>query len=383
MLAVRCLGLLVAVVVGLSAASFADIKTFNEAVQKGDYKTAATEARATWATWDKSDPDTATVAREFGFAALITGDYEAARQYGQFLVENGATLTKPDDQPAVSAVLFCFADFRIRKGEAERNALRAALLARNAAPGLDMTSVIAWEGLYVADWNASDWESAHSDASAAAAFLGRNERAFIVRIRTAEVQAAAALFLDSRIRIGPGRNALYNGMADVHDRIVADIDAAKSDAVRNQLWPLKWRAEAWTLAIGAFLDSSYAQIGSNISTALEHRALAGTKFGQVPEDLATANLPQCTARWEGPGVKYPKEAGYRGMVGGVIARVETDADGKVLKVEIMATVPAEAFSARVIETYSKWRLRPEKGVAAGSCRLNSRNNFIKMSFRIL
>ncbi len=372
-----------AAAVALSAVSFADIKAFNAALQKGDYKAAATEARTSWATWNKADPDTAAVAREFGFASLIAGDYESARQYGQFLVENGATLAKPDEQPAVSAVLYRFADFRIRKGDAERNALRTALVARNATPGLDMISVIAWEGLYVADWNASDWENAHSDAEAAAGFLGRNENALTVRVRTAELQAAAALFLDSRIRIGPGRNSLYNSMADVHDRIVADIDVAKSDSVRVQLWPLKWRAEAWTLAIGAFLDSSYAQIGSNISTALEHRALAGAKFGQFPEDPATANLPQCKARWEGPAVKYPEEAGYRGMVGGVIARVETDSDGKVLKVEIMATVPAEAFSARVIETYSKWRLRPEKGVAAGSCRLNSRNNFIKMSFRIL
>src|SRR6185503_11214122 len=76
--------------------AFADMKAFNAAVKAGDYKTAAAEAKATWPTWNKSDPDTATVAREFGFVSYVAGDFAAAREYGAFLKEQGATLSKPD-----------------------------------------------------------------------------------------------------------------------------------------------------------------------------------------------------------------------------------------------------------------------------------------------
>src|SRR5689334_3959458 len=39
----------------------ADIKAFNAAIAKGDYKAAAAEAETTWGAWNKSDKDTALV----------------------------------------------------------------------------------------------------------------------------------------------------------------------------------------------------------------------------------------------------------------------------------------------------------------------------------
>ena len=53
----------------LTGAAFADIGAFNAAVKAGDYKTAASEAKVIWAGWNHADPDTAVVAREFGFAS--------------------------------------------------------------------------------------------------------------------------------------------------------------------------------------------------------------------------------------------------------------------------------------------------------------------------
>ena len=52
----------------IASPAVADIKAFNAAVKAGDYKTAAAEAKSTWAAFDKTSPDTASVAREFGFA---------------------------------------------------------------------------------------------------------------------------------------------------------------------------------------------------------------------------------------------------------------------------------------------------------------------------
>src|SRR4029077_4732879 len=98
---------------GFAPPSFADMKAYNAAVKAGDYKAAAEEAKSVWPSWDKSQPETATVAREFGFAALIAGDNSSARDFGRFLTEKGASLPTPDDQPLVSAVLFRSADYKI------------------------------------------------------------------------------------------------------------------------------------------------------------------------------------------------------------------------------------------------------------------------------
>src|SRR5262245_40175476 len=89
----------------LAAPAFADIKAYNAAVKAGDYKTAAAEAEAIWKTWDKTSADTALMAREFGFSALVSGRNDLAQSFGNFLVQQGKTLPTPDDQPATSAVL--------------------------------------------------------------------------------------------------------------------------------------------------------------------------------------------------------------------------------------------------------------------------------------
>ncbi|HOZ26952.1 MAG TPA: hypothetical protein PK080_06310, partial [Hyphomonadaceae bacterium] len=61
------------------APASADIKSFNAAVTAGNYKQAAIEAKAVWAGWDRQRPDTALIAREFGYVSYVAGDYAAAR----------------------------------------------------------------------------------------------------------------------------------------------------------------------------------------------------------------------------------------------------------------------------------------------------------------
>ncbi len=365
----------------IGPSAFADIKAFNAAVTSGDYRTAAGEAEEIWKTWDASDSQTAVLAREFGFAALVAGRNDLARQFGEFLVQKGATLPTPDDQPAISAVLFRIADFKLKKGEAERRALREALFARNAAVGADMTSVLSWEAIYVADWNAGDWESVETDTSGAAEFMRRSP-SLLPRRREAEIVSAAASFLRGRGRVTKGRNDFYDAVADIHDAIVSDINAATTPAMRNQLFKSKWKAEAWAIAIESYLSSSYTQIGSNISAALKARPLMQPQFAQFPEDPATTQQPLCEGKFEGPKLVYPSSKEYRGLVGSVIARLETSADGKVVNAEVLAAVPLETFSDQVVRTLNSWTFKPEKGVNTSSCRLNSRNRIFKVMFRM-
>ena len=365
----------------LASASFADLKAFNEAVRAGDFKTAASEAELTWKTWDTSDEQTALLAREFGFAALVSGRYDLARQFGEFLVQKGATLPTPDDLPAVSAVFFRVADLKLKDGGAERQALREALNARNAASGLDMTSVLSWEALYIADWNAGDLENAEADSSEAAEFFKR-QSTLVHRQREAEIVKAAASFLRGRSRITKGRNDFHDAIADVHDAIVSDINAATLPNARDALFEAKWKAEAWALAIASYLDSSYTQIGSSISTAREPRRLLQPQFAQHPEDPAVAQQPLCEGKFDGRKLVYPSNKQYQGLVGSVIARMETDASGKVIHTEVLAAVPLKSFSDQVVRTMNTWSYKPAKGVDTSSCRLNSHNHTFRVIFRI-
>ena len=363
----------------LAPAAFADIKAFNAAVKAGDYKTAATEAEVIWKSWDTTDPQTALMAREFGFAALVSGRNDLAQGFGKFLVEKGQGLPFKDDQPLTSAVLLRIAEFKLTKGgDAERAALRDALFARNAAPNVDMTSVLSWQALYTADWNKYDWDNVAKDTTGAIELLKR-QPSLIPRQREAEVTAAAAGFIQNRAKLTPNnRAAVRDAMADLHDSVVADLNAA-TPALRNQLWPVKWQAEAWAGAIESYMDSSYAQIGSNISTALKPRQLAVPAFAPVAEDAATAAIPVCAGAFEGRKIQYPDSRAFEGLVGSVIVRLETGADGKVTTTEILSAVPIDGFGARVIDAMKDWKY---KAKSTSNCRLSSRNHVQHVTFVI-
>jgi hypothetical protein len=243
-----------------------------------------------------------------------------------------------------------------------------------------MTSVLSWEVLYVADWNAADWASAKADADAAAAFLAR-EKSLLVYQRKAELQGASAFFVGGRSRNTQSRNDFYPAMADVHDRIVGDLNGANSESLRSQLWPLKWKAEAWAIAIESYTVSSYEQVGSNISTKLDARALQQPNSFQYPEP-ASSRLPVCKGGFEGERLVYPESKRFEG-VGSMIARLETDQTGKVTAVEILAAVPDESFVSNLVNTMKSWVYRPAPGLEPGSCRLDFRNFHQKGSFRLL
>ena len=62
----------------------ADIAAFNNRDEAGDFKAASSEAAATWPTLDKNRDDIEVIAREFGFAAYMAGDYPAALNLAEF-----------------------------------------------------------------------------------------------------------------------------------------------------------------------------------------------------------------------------------------------------------------------------------------------------------
>lgn len=361
----------------LAMPASADLKSFNAAVKAGDFKAAATAAEATWKTWDRADPDTALLAREFGFAALVAGRNDLARQFGKFLVEEGARLATPDDQPLTSAVLYRAADLKLQDGASQRGALRSALRARMAAPGVDMTTVLAWELMYTSDWQAGEWDDAIASGTGAAEFYGRN-RTLLARQRKAELHAISSEFVKARGQQTQQRNDLYDRAADMHDRIVADIGAATSSSTKAELWAVKWEAEAWAMAIESFLLSSYQQVGSNISTALKPRPLVQPAYAQHAE---SSPLPICAGSFEGKRLVYPENRKFRG-VGAMVIGLTTAADGKVTNVDVLGVIPDESFISGLVETMETWKYEVADGVDRNSCRVDSRNHVYKATFRI-
>lgn len=361
------------------APALADIQGYNAAMKKGDVRTASNEAEEVWASWDRSDPDTALMAREFGFAALAAGLDQRAAAFGNFLVKEGAVLRTPDDQPATSLVLLRAAELKLKSSDKGREALREALTARTAAPGVDMTSALAWELLYLSDWNAGDWSASSKTAAAAAVHLQRGGEPLATRVSEAEVLSAAAGFMGGRARQTVARNDLYTAMADAHDRVVDRINAAATPAARRGHWESKWYAEAWAIAIESYLTSSYQQIGTHFNTKLVARELKLPEYGEIVGEPDVR--PFCKGDFKGGKLTYPASKSWSGMVGSVILRITTDETGQVTSVKELGAVPTRGFASGVQKTIGGWRYVADKDAEPG-CRLKHDDLVYRVMFVI-
>lgn len=380
----RALGAGVSIVLGLwlLATASAGVPEFNEAMRRGDIKAASAEAVEIWKTWDTSDPDTALMAREFGFVSMMAGNYEAARDFGRFLSEQGATLPTPDAGPVTSEVLYRASAHKLEGNAASRAALVSALEARRAEAGIDLITVNAAEILYAGDWSKGEWEALDESGPIAVDLLTRGGQQLLTRLRRAEITAAAANFLNQRRNINNARNDTYEVMASAHDRIVADLNADGNAALRDELWPLKWEAEAWSRAMASFLTSDYSGIDTLIQRKLEPRALEQPSIGFIREDPELAPFPLCEGKWEGRRIRYPQNNAFTGTVGAVIVRIATDGEGKVTDTEVLASIPLNSFSDAVTTAVRDWRFEPERGADLRNCRLEAVGRVLRVTFFI-
>lgn len=366
----------------LVASASAGVPEFNEAMRRGDIKAASAEAVEIWKTWDTSNPDTALMAREFGFVSMMAGNYEAARDFGRFLAEQGPTLPTPDAGPVTSEVLYRASAHKLEGDASSRAALVSALAARQAEPGIDLITVNAAEILYAGDWAKGEWEALAESGPIAVELLERGGQQLLARLRRAEITAAAANFLHQRRNLNNSRNDAYGMMADTHDRIAADLSADENASIRADLWPLKWEAEAWSAALASFLTSDYSGIDTLIQRKLEPRALVQPTVGFVREDPELAPFPLCEGGWEGRRIRYPQNKAFTGTVGAVIVRIATDGEGKVTDTEVLASIPLNSFSDAVTSAVRDWRFEPERGADLRNCRLEAAGRLLRVTFFI-
>lgn len=355
--------------VALAASAHADIRAFNAAVVKADYKTAAAEAASTWPGLDKARPDIGAIAREFGIASYMAGEYQAAKTFGDFIASSGAK----DDLPATTAVMLRGAEYRLANNPKSpaRDALLAALKARvTAKTDADNVSIIAAENFYVTQWKAAEWGRARDGAQAAAELLGRGGPGLAERALEARMAAAAADFIKEK------NFKDYAALADAHDAAVALIDAQTDPARRKAMLPLMFQLQAWTEAV-----NSYFVTANNLSSQaprVKDRKLADPA---VPIFEGAETPDACKGDLDEGKLSYPSMADFQGLVGAVLVRVDFDSSGKSIGHEVLAAVPSATFAPAVEKAAPSFTLKRRKDDTA-TCRLDSRNRIISIRFVI-
>lgn len=369
----KAAGILVVLAVLGAAPALADIAAYNAAMKAGDYKAAAAETAGVWSDYDKTSPGAATVAREFGFANLVAGNYAAARDYGVFLRDQGARLPTPDDQPLTSMVLLAAAEFRLGAKNA-RDDLLAALTERISQPGLDNISIIAAEALYRGDWSEGAWSKIPESSAAAATLLDRGGVHLKARMYRARTAGAAAEFLRSR----SARD--LDAMESVREAIVADIDAATDQPSREALGRDMYEAETWLNAMVTTISSFSNQTGSNIPVGAKRHAMK-EPASPIFADNASP-LPICEGHIDTGNFQYPTSAEYRGMVGAVTLRLDTNDKGYVTRAEVLGSVPSDTFAEALVKASPRFHWVARDDVDTRACRLRRNNYILAVVFQI-
>lgn len=354
------------------APASADIKSFNAAVTAGNYKQAAIEAKAVWAGWDRQRPDTALIAREFGYVSYVAGDYAAARDFGQFLKDAGPTLSTPDDQPLASAILLAAANFRLNQDDKTRAELFNVLKKRQDLPEVERLTVLAAEALYSTDWKSGNYRNTVESAEVAATLLARGGNTLTARTLQARSFGAISNFMS-------GRHASdFTRIADVHDAVVDALDASSSASVRTQLRDLKFILQAWAYSVEAYFASA-EQIGSNIPKRVRDRELK-----EPAQELFAESTPReqrCSTEFDKGRIKYPESALYRGLIGTVILKIDVDHQGRITNPSVLASVPVAGFADEILKSIHTAKFSPDKEAQPG-CMLFTQSRVFSFIFRI-
>lgn len=347
---------------GLSAPASADIRAFNAAVQKGDYRAAVAAANETWPALDQAGPDAASIAREFGWVAMLAGQPSAALTYAKFLVEQGGALAKPDASPAVSRVLFDWASLATAQPSAvpqARARLLASLQQRGAAPGRDLISARAAHALYAQAWAAGDWALAGDSSMLAIRFLdelgaGQTPARF-------ELRRGLALSSFMRVKSVDAYNAMY----DIGAELAALVVDTPEGALRRRYASEYFSAIAWG-------DVMYGALGSARQKATPDRRNTVRQLADVlypaPGDPA---LPRCritlARNFDNPG--FPFKSTFRDLGGEVIYALDVEPGGLFSNPRLLVSVPHNGFAEEVADVLTSWRWRIDGGIQPPNCRM--------------
>jgi hypothetical protein len=358
-----------ALAVLMTSPAEADIAAFNAAVKANDYAKATAEAAATWPTLDKSRDDIGVIAREFGFAALVAGNYAAAQSFAGFAVEH-----ETGEYKQIAEVLLRFSDYKASPSVDARARLLAALKARSTGSAVDGTTFSAASEVLTADYGKGNWKDARESAEIAAAIAVVGGAALLADRRRFELHAIAMDYLENRSMDG------YRPFTELRASIAKDIEAAPNDKAAERLVPVYWEAKAWQSAIGADLESSRRWRSDAAGDTMEDPEY----LDELPRFVRLTNRRPEACKYD-VSIKRPfnlPSTRRGGFVGAVILQIDITADGRAKNTKILAAIPQEVFSETVLEGMKQVRFRPGKGWDHGSCKIEREKYVFTFQFNV-
>ncbi|GAB1257579.1 hypothetical protein NBRC116494_20810 [Aurantivibrio plasticivorans] len=343
----------------------ASIKDFNDAVSQGDFKRAAQHTESIWRDQDKSQPSSATLAREFAFVNYKAGDFDTA----DYFIEQLGKRVVFDNQREVTRVLEELINYRRSSRASYLDRLSAALKRRLNTDGIDNISVIAADLLFVANWNQKRWEHVPKAADLAKKIYARGGDIFQARRHRADIFSIASQY------VGKPRLYQFQAMDSIHNAIVADINTVTPGPLRDELIRLKFLAQAWSHSMYASYLSYNPGAGNYIERS-ERRHIVEpsvplfdskplSKSKQVPKSKQVRKATSvCDTELVTRNLRYPPVATFSGLMGAVIVRFEFGADGRATSSKILAAVPDPLFADSVREAVSSAYLKRVSGRSA-------------------
>ena len=349
----------------LSAApASADIREFNAAVMQRDFRAASVVAAETWPQLDKSSPDIATVAREFGWVAMLADQPAAAQVYARFLREQGGFLPKPDPSPVVSLVLFEWSNLAAAATADGRARLLSARQQRASLAGKDLISIRAAQLLFARSWEADDWGMAGQAAGIAVKVMAQVGPEYdSVRYQMRRGRIAASFMQTQSVES-------YNAMYDLAGEIYAAI-AARPDAIsREQLAPDFFDTTAWGDVMYAALRGERRGVADRSGSVTRGQPSTNDMFFPAPGDPA---LPRChivvanTSRQP----DYPGGSTTKGFNVVAAYAVTLAPGGRYSGARLLGSAPYGQFATALDKVLPYWRWELDRATPAGSCRMPS------------
>jgi hypothetical protein len=369
------LGLGLAVLAGPARA---DIKSFNAAMQKGDYKAAAAEAASTWPTLNKSRDDLAIIAREVGFAAYLAGDFAAAKTYGEAAVAGSNALGEEPILRAGSEVLLRLAEHRLSPSDGTRDVLFSVVEARSSEPSLDLISFFAMDAVTAFDFQKGAWDKAAASAALGERITRNGGGEYATMHYRLAQHAVAANYMAKQNR------EAHLKLAGLERRLIEAIANAPTLEDADALLPHYYEAGAWEGMARSHL-SNYMRVKDWAAYDADWKAYRETEVFKA--GLARINRHktpnacslQLTSQSEMPDV--PVDSRFRDMVGIVVLRLDISATGRSSNPRVVAVAPGKEFGEAILKGFPAMSFKARKDASPG-CSMAQKGYVLSMIFHI-
>jgi hypothetical protein len=356
----------------LAAPASADIKAFNAAAKAGDYKAAAAAAAEMWPAMDKTAPDIALTAREFGWIAMLAGDPRAAQVYSGFLVDSPPAAAPQEYVHVVARVLHAWADFTAAPTRETRYALARMLEERAAIHATDLISLRAAQALFQDDWSKGRWREAAASGLTGVVLLRDYGKTLADAGFRFEMGAIAATFANRP------RAEAANQMRALSERVLAEALAAADPALKERLTRVYFNSNAWAHVAERMVaqEDRRFQPAPKSETARRAQKL----LTPAPGDPA---LPECSITREASTrtPRYPSGPQFNGWAGFATYRLAVADGGRFSEIKLMGTAPHSDFGAAVDRVIEDWRWTFRDSLRPPQCRMPD-YYYVEFEFRL-